>query len=335
MKIGNIDLNDQVLVIAEIGNNHEGRYELAEEMVGRAAEAGVDVVKFQTFQTDHYTSRDDVARYQRIKSYELSFAQFEKLSERAEKEGVMFVSTPLDLPSANFLKKICPAIKISSGDITFVPLLECIAESGLPVILSTGATNLKAIAYAKAVLERFLESGNDENLALLHCVGAYPTLPEQANIAAIQMLQVRFQCPVGYSDHTLGVEAAVAAVALGACIVEKHFTLDKNQSDFRDHQLSADPAELAQLVEAIRRTEVLMGSGEKFLSDHEVDVAKAVTRSVVAARDLPLGHALGMDDLTWVRKQGGLSPGSEKQILGKCCRRAISSGEALSVELFE
>ncbi|HJO04533.1 MAG TPA: N-acetylneuraminate synthase family protein [Acidobacteriota bacterium] len=331
MHIGSINVNQTVVVVAEIGNNHEGDIALAEQLVRAAADSGADAVKFQTFRTEHYVSRSDTARYERLKRFELQHAHFESLAALARSLGLLFIATPFDLHSAAELEPLVDAYKIASGDNTFYPLLDAVAATGKPLLISSGFSNLgildRAVARVNMVWQR---KGLTGSLALLHCVGAYPTPPDQANVLAIDVLAARYGCPVGYSDHTIGLDAAVVAVARGARIIEKHFTLDKNYSDFRDHQLSADPAELRELVTRIRAARLVLGSGDKQVQACEAPALAAVRRSIVAAADLPAGHVLEWGDLTWTRPAAGLPPGDEDELLGRPLIRSVTFGEALT-----
>ncbi len=340
MKIGPFDLDKDVLVVAEIGNNHEGDYALAEEMIGLAARAGAGAVKFQTIRAEKLVSPADPDRLKTLKSFELTDEQFHGLAESAQRAGILFLSTPFDLDSVKVLEPLVPALKISSGDNTFYPLLRAVAQAGKPVLLSTGLADLKRIGYAKALIEKvWLETGREDlvpdGLVLLHCVSAYPTPPEEANLAAIPRLITEFGGTVGYSDHTLGIEAAVTSVALGARIVEKHFTIDHHHSAFRDHQLSADPAEMAEMTRRIKETCVLLGDKEGRPGPSETAAHEAVRRSIVAARDIPAGHTLVWPDLSWTRPGKGLAPGNEDLILGRRAARRIKPGEMITPDLLE
>lgn len=330
MKIGNFDTDKRVFVIAEIGNNHEGDFTLAQEMIGRAAEAGVDAVKFQTFIPELFISRADVERIDRLRGFQLSFSQFEALAGQADLAGVTFFSTPLDLESALFLNTLQPLFKIASGDNTFLPLIETVASFGKPTLISTGLVDL-------ALLDRlhglWHQQAGTTDLAFLHCVASYPVPSEQANLGAIHTLQKRYpELTIGYSDHTLGIEAATYAVAAGARIVEKHFTLDKQQSDFRDHQLSADPTEMVKLVDAIRHVDAMVGSGEKTAQPCEEALQVAARRSIAVKRDLPANHELVWQDLCWVRPGSGMAVGQEKDVLMRRTKRAVRQGELIQPE---
>ncbi len=333
MKIGGVDLEKEVLVIAEIGNNHEGSYALAEEMIGLAAGTGVQAVKFQTFKTEHYVSHKDTERFARLKSFELSAEQFERLAAQARKAGLLFLSTPFDLESAKLLAGIVSAYKVSSSDNNFFPLLDEIARGNKPVILSCGLAGLDEIEYSTNFLRRaWRMAGIEQSLAALHCVTAYPVPPEEANLGAIAAMKKRLGLTIGYSDHTLGIDAAVLSVALGARIIEKHFTLNKNHSSFRDHQISADPAEMTSLVTKVKEAQILLGSGEKTPQPAEVKNTTAVRRSIVARRDLAVGEVIRWEDLTWVRPAGGLTPGSEAVVLGKALKKPVKAGEWITLD---
>jgi N,N'-diacetyllegionaminate synthase len=333
MQIGTFNLQTDVLVIAEIGNNHEGSYALAEELVGLAAEAGAGAVKFQTFKTELFTSQADPARFKRLKSFELSYTQFEKLSEIATKAGLVFISTPLDLESADFLNSIVSAFKIASGDNNFYPLLEKVAQTAKPLILSSGLSDMAQLRQSKSFIDQtWAKHSIRGDLAVLHCVSSYPVPADQANISALSQIRDELKVPVGYSDHTLGIDASILAVALGARIIEKHFTINKNHSDFRDHQLSADPAEMKLLVQKIKETQKLLGTGIKGLQECEKPVLGVARRSIVAKNDLQAGAELSWESLLWLRPANGLAPGNEKLVIGKKLTKSIKAGEPIRLE---
>ena len=328
MKINNFDTKEKVLIIAEIGNNHEGSYSLAEDLIGMASESGVDAVKFQTFKTEDYVSNSDKNRYDKLKSFELTHSQFEKLKKVAKGENLLFISTPFDIDSALFLSEIVDAIKIASGDNTFYPLIEEVAKISKPIILSSGLADMNQIIKAKKLIYDTWKNNNIKNqLAILHCVASYPVEPKYANLRAINTLINNLDCDVGYSDHTLGIHAASSAVALGAKIIEKHFTVDKNFSDFRDHQLSADPSEMKKMVKVIRGVEEMMlGSGEKVPQLSEKDSLILMRRSIVLKKSLSKGEVIQPDCISWVRPGGGIEPGGEDLIIGKRLNQDIKAG---------
>jgi N,N'-diacetyllegionaminate synthase len=333
MKINNHDLNNKVLIVAEIGNNHEGDFSVAQELIGKASESGADAVKFQTFIPEHI-SGGDPPRLKRLQKFCLTNEQFEKLAKLASDQNIIFFSTPFDLESAKFLDTIQPVFKIASSDNDYLSLIKTVASFGKPMIVSCGIAELNLIdIVCSEVNEIWSDKNINPGLALLHCVSSYPTPPEQANLNAITTIKKRFtEQTIGYSDHTLGVQAAVSSVALGARIVEKHFTLDKNYSDFRDHQISADPEDLKQMVEKIREVELMLGTGEKILQQNETEILSALRRSIAASKNLPIGTKLTKDDLIWVRPGTGITMGKENQIIGKRLRRPISYGELISLE---
>ena len=330
MKIRDFDVSEKAMVVAEIGNNHEGDFDVAKKLVKKAADCGVDAVKFQTFNTEHYVDQSDMDRFKRLKSFELSNSEFKYLSKLAHSLGLLFISTPFDLGSAVFLNKIVDCYKISSGDNTFFALIDTVCKTGKSIIVSTGMSDWheveKIVSY---IQEKWADYGFDGQLAVLHCVSSYPVLPEQANLNSIKLLAERLNVTVGYSDHTIGVEASVLAVALGARVIEKHFTLDKKYSDFRDHELSADPKEMKEIVERIRLASSMLGKHEKKIQESEKPIINVVRRSIVAGRDMPKGHQVVLDDLTWVRPAGGLSPGEEDMLLGKKLKYAVLVGDKL------
>ena len=333
MKIDYLDTSRRVLVIAEIGNNHEGNLAVAQEMIGRAAEAGADAVKFQTIVPELLVCAEDKDRLDRLRRFQFSYEQYEGLSRQAKEAGVIFFSTPFDLQSAHYLNNIQSVFKVASGDNNFFPLIDTVASFGKPMIVSTGLADLALLDRLYADIRKvWLKVGFSPGLAFLHCVSSYPVPQEQANLGAIATLKARFpDAVIGYSDHTLGIEVALYAVAAGARIIEKHFTLDKRYSDFRDHQLSANPEDLRCMVDGIRKIETIMGSGEKKAQACEEDLKNSVRRSIAAAIPIPRGKTLQHDDLTWLRPGGGLPPGEESRLVGRTLRRSLLKGELIAL----
>ena len=272
----------------------------------------------------------DEARFAQLSAFQLSPDEVAGLCELARELGLLFISTPFDLESAALLEPLVDAYKVSSGDNDFFPLIERVSETGKPVIVSSGLLDLDGIRASKERVEaRWSRLGIDQELAVLHCVTAYPVQPDHVNLAAIPMLADALGCVVGYSDHTIGNDACVIAAALGARILEKHFTLSHDFSPFRDHQLSAEPAELRDLVERVRQGVVMTGSPEKRIQPEEQEVAAAVRRSIAAAADLPRGHRLSPQDLVWLRPRDGLAPGQEGQLLERTLTRDVAHGESI------
>jgi len=332
LQIGPHNLNQRVMIIAEVGNNHEGSVARAEELIGHAVAAGADAIKFQTIVPEKLVAANETDRLAQLSRFRLDAEQFAKLAETSKKAGITFISTPFDLDSVATLEPYVPAYKIASGDNDFFPLLERVAETGKPILLSTGMLDLDGVVRAKQTIEAvWRKAGVDPGLVLLHCVVAYPTPPEEANLGAIRALAT-LGVTVGYSDHTLGLAACPLAVALGARVIEKHFTLDKNLSTYRDHKLSADPGEFAELVRRIRATEEMLGTGVKRTMAAEESGLRGARRSIMAARDLLPGTILAKSDLTYLRPRAGFAPGQEATLIGRRVSAAIRRGEPILPE---
>jgi N-acetylneuraminate synthase/N,N'-diacetyllegionaminate synthase len=336
LKIGNFDTDKKVLIIAEIGNNHEGDFELAKEMIDAAAEAGADAVKFQTITPNRLVSITEQERIRQLQRFSFDRDQFATLKERADEKKVYFLSTPFDLEAVDWLNPLVPAFKIASGDNDFWPLLEKIASTGKPIILSLGLGKVKEATQIASFFKKTWSRSEITfpGLALLHCVVCYPTPIDQANLQNIIKIECEHVTP-GYSDHTLGIKAAELAVACGARIIEKHFTLNKNQSDFRDHKLSADSSELKALVQAIADVEKFLGKTDNAAAHCEKQNATAVGRSIASNRDIRIGETISIDDICWIRPRKGLKPGEEHLIIGKKLSSPIYEGEFFSLKHFE
>jgi N,N'-diacetyllegionaminate synthase len=332
-------------IIAEAGVNHNGEPDLAVELVRAAARAGADAVKFQTFRAESLVQpATKTAPYQKrnagaddqlsmLRKLELSPADHEKAFQECSKQGIEFLSTPFDLESARFLVRLgMRRIKVASGELTNHPFIQQLAQFRLPLIISTGMADLAEIEQAVAAI-RSARGSDDLNLTILHCTSDYPARPEDANLRAIQTIRDHFHLPVGLSDHTLGILAPVAAVALGATVIEKHITLDKALPG-PDHQASADPAEFATLVRAIRTTEASLGNGCKIPAARELEVRALVRRSLFAARDLPAGTALSADDVIALRPGTGISPSMLPSLINRHLRGAIAKNTILRHEDF-
>lgn len=329
MRIGDADLERSVLVIAEVGNNHEGDLDLALELVGLAAEAGAGAVKFQTMEPTRLVSPSDVDRIAQLERFRLPADAWQRLRAAADDAGVLFLSTPFDLDAVKTLDPFVPAFKVASGDNDFIALLRAVAQRAKPVLLSAGLADVEGIRRSVEVLQDvWRRLGVDPGLAVLHCVVSYPTAAADANLGALRDL-ASLGVTLGYSDHTVGTEAAFLSVALGARVIEKHFTIAKDHSSFRDHQLSSDPPELAELVRRVREAELLLGDGVKRVMPVEAEVAARVRRGIAAAADLPSGHVLTEADLTWLRPATGLRPGEEGRLVGRALVRAVRSGDPL------
>ncbi len=335
MKIGTVDLDKQVLLIAEIGNNHEGDVELAEKLVHLAADAGADVVKFQTITPQRLVRSTDIKRLHQLERFALSRTDHEHLASVAENAGIMFMSTPFSIAAIQWLDELVPAFKIASGDNDFDPLLSRVAKTDKPIILSTGmSTEIEIERVCRVIRQTWETQELSPGLALLQCVSAYPAPVDQINLATIQSLQSR--CDIaGYSDHTEGIEVAALAVAAGARIIEKHFTIDKHFSDFRDHQLSADPKELRMLADRIKEVFTIVGSKKKECQESEYTSSLAARRSIVARHDLHAGKMILAEDLDWLRPADGLSPQFSQELIGKRLKCDITIGQNIFMEMVD
>jgi N,N'-diacetyllegionaminate synthase len=328
-----------VFVIAEAGVNHNGDLDLARRLVDVAATAGADAVKFQTFAAERVAAREaPKADYQRqttsaeesqqqmLRRLELSPAAHRELQAHAVGRGLTFLSTPFDEASADLLDALgVPAIKIGSGEVTNLPFLQHVARKGRPVILSTGMSSLDEVGAAVAAVR---ETGNAE-LILLHCVSEYPARAIDANLRAMQTLADAFGTPVGYSDHTPGLEVALAAVALGASVIEKHFTLDRTLPG-PDHRASLEAAQLTELVRGIRLVEQALGNGVKAPTSGELANRVVARRSLAAAVDLPAGLSLTRESLCALRPATGIPPASLPAVLGRKLTRPRRAGELIA-----
>jgi len=333
-----IGSGSQVFVIAEIGINHDGSVNQAERLIDAAAEAGADAVKFQSFRADHLLipSRDRYAQqaegsesaYQMLRRCELSFEDQERLKKHADKRDILFMSTPFDEESADFLDSLdVPVFKIASSDITHVPLLRHVASKGKPIFLSTGMSYLSEVADAIWTLR----SAGAKEILLMHCVSTYPALPQQMNLRALQTLQSYFELPVGLSDHSEGILLSLVAIALGAIVIEKHFTLDKNALG-PDHKASMDPADLKQLVTNLREVEASLGDGRKRPSDIEEESRLFGRRSIVAAVDIRAEEQIADWMLAFKRPGSGLEPRYFEKVIGMTARRNIGKDTILQWE---
>lgn len=331
-------------VIAEAGVNHNGDVGLAKRLIDAAAEAQADAVKFQTFRAERTISRGaPKAAYQlqttgtgesqlgMVRRLELPAEAFRELQAHSRARGLVFLSTPFDEESVDLLDALgVPAFKIASGEVTNLLLVEYVARKGKPVLLSTGMSSLDEVAEAVQAIRR----AGQGRLALLHCVSNYPARPADANLRAMRTLAEAFDVPVGYSDHTLGTEVALAAVALGACVLEKHLTLDKTLAG-PDHRASATPQELAGLVRGVRTVESALGSGRKEPASSEREVAAVARRSLVAARDIGAGRTITEELIVLKRPGTGLAPAARAQLLGKRAKVDIPTDTVLTWEMFE
>jgi N-acetylneuraminate synthase len=333
-----------VFVIAEAGVNHNGDLEMAKRLIDVAIKAGADAVKFQTFKAETLvtatapkaeyqtqTTPVDESQLEMLRKIELSNGDHDELSAYCRRTGILFLSTPFDEDSADLLDALSvPVFKISSGDLTNTPLLEHVAKKRKPVILSTGMADL---AEVRDAVETLNAAGCDE-VVLLHCVSDYPADPADVNLRAIQTLRETFNLPVGFSDHTQGLEVALAAAALGASVIEKHFTLDRNLPG-PDHRASLEPDELIKFISGIRTVESSLGSGEKVPTAREIETAKVARRSIVATQTIPAGTIVERNMIAAKRPGTGLPPARLNSIVGRKTRIEIPVGTLLTLDMFE
>jgi N,N'-diacetyllegionaminate synthase len=336
---------NKVLIIAEAGVNHNGSYENAKKLILAGAEAGVDYVKFQTFKASKLVSKDaEKADYQKRNTNDDSISQFEMLKKLempekwhydlikyAESLNVKFLSTGFDEESIDFLESInIDLFKIPSGEITNKPFLEHISKKKKPIIISTGMANLEEVRAAIEVLQN---NGIQKTIiTILHCNTEYPTPMLDVNLKAMLTLKEEFEVNIGYSDHTLGIEVPIAAVALGAKVIEKHFTLDKNMEG-PDHKASLDPMELKQMVKSIRNIErAISGSGIKEPSDSELKNILIARKSIHINKSLEKGQIITKEDLIMMRPGDGISPMKIQLVIGKTSVRLLNKFHKLSLE---
>jgi N-acetylneuraminate synthase/N,N'-diacetyllegionaminate synthase len=332
---------EPVFVIAEAGVNHNGDVALARRLVDAAAECGADAVKFQTFNVDALLTREaPKAGYQvettgegesqrdMLARLELGADRLAELRDRAAKHGLVFFSAPFDEASADVLEALDVALfKVPSGEITNLPLLRHVAAKRRPVILSTGMASLDEVGEALDAIR----AAGDPPVAVLHCLSAYPAPAGEVNLRAMDSLAARFGCPVGFSDHTLGIEVAVAAVARGAAIIEKHLTLDTSLPG-PDHRASLDPGEFRAMVKAIRVVESALGDGVKRAMPSELDTRRVARKSLVAARALKAGERVGAGDLLSKRPGTGISPAELPRVVGLRLTRDVAVDEVIPWE---
>ena len=329
-------------IIAEAGVNHNGSLETAKKMVDAAVEAGADYIKFQTFHAHSLvTALCEAADYQKenagatsqsgmLKNLELTYDDFKELKSYCDQKGIGFLSTAFDEESIDFIASLNPDyMKVPSGEITNLPFLRKMASTGIPVIISTGMSTPEEIAKA---LRPFHKAGyTTEDIILLHCTTQYPTPMEDVNLKAMQTVAGNFGHPGGYSDHTLGIEVPIAAATLGAKVVEKHFTLDRNMEG-PDHKASLEPNELADMVKAMRNIMVAMGHGVKEVKESEKQNIIAARRSIVAARPIKQGQVISEEDITTKRPATGLSPMLWDKVIGSKATKDYAPDDLIELE---
>lgn len=331
-------------IIAEIGVNHNGNKKLAKKLIDNASRAGADAVKFQLFKAEKLitknaekakyqkeTTNSGESQYEMLKKLELQNEDFIYLSQYANNKNIVFLSSAFDYESIDFLDKLnVPAYKIPSGELTNLPLLKYIANKKKPIILSTGMSTIVEIDKA---LNTLRQKGTDD-IALMHCVSNYPTDIKDVNLRAIGTLKEKFNVPIGFSDHTLGITISFAAVAYGACIIEKHITLDKKLPG-PDHKASIEPKELKKMVNGIREIEMAMGNGEKIPNFEEEKIKKLVRKSIVSSKKIPKGTLINESMISIKRPGTGISPEYFEKIIGKRTLVDIEEDELITWEKIE
>lgn len=336
-----------VFIIAEAGVNHNGHMDLAYKLIDAAKEAGVDAIKFQTFKTENLVSKAcDMADYQiknievessqydMLKKLELSYNEFRELKTYCDGIGIVFLSTPFDDESLDFLvdELKIKLLKIPSGEIDNIDFLEKVAKKNLETILSTGMSTL---AEVESAIEVFNKCGTfTSKLSVLHCTTNYPTPYNEVNLNAMLTIKNAFKVPIGYSDHTLGIEVPIAAVGLGAEIIEKHFTLDKNLEG-PDHKASLDPSQLLNMVNGIRNIEKALGDGIKKPNESELQIMVNVRKSIVINKSVKAGHVLTEGDIGIKRPAYGIKPKHFRTIIGKKVKMDIKSDTVLLWDYIE
>ena len=336
-------MSQKVILIAEAGVNHNGSMDMAYQLIDAAVAAGADMVKFQTFCTEelvdiaapkaaYQEANTDVAesQFEMLKRLELDEAKHVLLMEYCAKKGIAFLSTPFDLPSIDLLYRLkVEQVKIPSGEVNNVPYLRHLAGKFSHYYLSTGMSDMTEIEFAVKTLNVPMEQ-----LTILHCNTEYPTALSDVNLLAMRSIADKFKCAVGYSDHTLGWEVAVAAIALGASVVEKHFTLDK-QLPGPDHKASLEPHEMKLLVEKVRGIEVALGSADKFVSDAAMKNAQVAKKSIMAKTDIAIGEVFSEANLCIRRPGTGLSPMHWDTIIGQQAKKNYSKGVIIDTNEIE
>lgn len=329
----------RILIIAEAGVNHNGSLEIAKQLVRTAKECGADIVKFQTAKLDSLVSKNaEMADYQKknigkegsqkdmLRKLLLSFEDFQELADYCKEIGIMFLSTPFDIESIHFLDQMQDIWKIPSGEITDYPYLVEIAKTGKKVILSTGMCEMAEVEAAV----KLLKNNGTRDITILHCTTEYPAQFNEVNLNAMNTLREKFNCPIGYSDHTKGIEISLAAAALGARVIEKHFTLDRTMEG-PDHKASLEPNELKALVDGIRNIERALGSGEKKPSEIEMKNRSAARKSIVAAKNIRAGEVFSADKLTTKRPGSGISPMFWNTVVGQRAKRDFMEDELIEL----
>lgn len=329
----NLNNLKNTFIVAEIGNNHEGCLKIASKLIEEAKKAGVNAVKFQTFKTEDFISPYEKKRFKKLKKFELSYEDFEKLSVITKKNDLKFISTPLDIKSAFFLNNIVDCFKIASGDNNYYDLIETVLNFNKPTFISTGLLDFIEV---KNLLKFIKKKGfNFSKLSLFHCVSDYPVSFEEANLLSIKFLKEKLPLTIGYSDHTIGIEASLLAVSLGAKIIEKHFTLSNNFSKFRDHKISLNPRDMKQLVTSIRKAELMLGKENKKIQCGESKNLHLIRRSIYAAGNFHKNTIIKNNMIKILRPASFYKPNDIKKILNKRIKSRIESYKVFLPKYFK
>ena len=316
-------------IIAEIGNNHEGCFNTAKKLVIEASKTGVSAVKFQTFKAEFYINKKEKKRFNKIKKFELSNNQFIYLSKLSKDLNLKFISTPFDFESAIFLSKIVDFFKISSGDNNYFELIQKVSSFKKKIILSLGLVNDEGV---KKIIKFLKKIKYLDKTQLLHCVSAYPVKYKDANLLSIKFLANKYKIPIGYSDHTNGINACMLAYALGANVLEKHFTLNKNFSNFRDHHLSADPKEMKLLVENLNQFYFMFGDLDKKITKDELKNLNNMRRSFYAKENINKNQKIKKENIKFVRPYESNSI-NLRYILNKTAKKNIKENQLIKKNL--
>jgi len=337
----NVGSGFPVFIIAEVGVNHNGDLATAHKMVDAIADAGCDCVKFQTFSADEFCNNpDDVYEYisqgkvvresmlEMFRRLELKREEFAELFDHAHDRNLIAMSTPTDKAAVDLLETLgVGAYKVGSDDLVYTPFLDYVAAQGKPVIISTGMAELEDVERAVKAIEGKAQA------VILHCISQYPTPEKEVHLRRIETLKAKFpQCVIGFSDHSWGITSALGAVALGASVLEKHFTLDNDMAG-PDHRFSANPQQLTDLVSEVRKLEAALGDGDFKLSPHDIEMADLCHRSIYVIQDLPAGHVLCEDDFAYQRPGTGLMPYQTVDLVGRSLRDDVLKGAAMRLDM--
>lgn len=327
-------MSKKIFIVAEIGNNHEGNFQLAKKLIYEAYRCGVDAVKFQVFKTDLFIHNQDKKSYKKFKKFELSQKKFLLLKRYSEKLGLTFFGSAFDNESLDFLIRNTNIIKVASSENVNLEMINKILKNGKKCIISTGFLNTNLIKKLINNLNKsFSKNFLRKKLSLMHCISSYPVNNKDLNLNVIKELKKNFNLNIGYSDHSLGSDACKIAVSLGAKIIEKHFTLDKNFSNFRDHKLSADPKEMREIVNYIKDIELILGNGKKKITENEQKNFNSCRRSFYLKKSVKKGEKIIMEDLMALRPyvKNSLKIENKKKLINKKYNKNFKKNSALLI----